>query len=969
MLAWGRAARAAGDPNLQWWTVETPHFRIHYYKGLEPAAEKVAAMAEGVNARLAAVLGHELNDVTHIVLSDHTDDANGYADAFPYNSIHMWVTAPEDLSALGDYDDWQLELVTHEHTHVIHTDSTGGIPGLVNRITGKWWLPNRAQPKWILEGLAVLEETKHTTGGRLRSSLFDMYLRTDVLEHRLASLDQMSNYVRRWPQGNIWYLYGSQFLRWIADVYGEATLSAVIDDYGRQVVPWAINRSIRRATGRTYEELYQGWSAHLTARYAEQIQKAEARGLREGRRLTQKGQVAGNIRFVPPAARKMGAPAELLYYRDDGHGRPGFYRLALDGRTPAKEELAIRVQGHGSASIAKDGRVVFNSVAISRRIYAYNELFVLPSGVDAPSGYEPERQRLTYGGRAQDPDVSRDGTQIVYTENHRGTLTLMIARLGAGGALHDPRALVPSARYEQAYTPRFSPDGKWVAYSVWTYGGYRDVRLVEVATGQFWQLTHDRAMDWQPSFSPDGSRIFFSSDRAFGIPNIFVFDRNDGQIRQVTNVRTGAFYPEVSPEGSTLVYSGYTSYGHDLFALDLDPKQWLDAAPYVDTRPAMAETAPAAITSRHPYDPIPTLRPRSWRLDAGPGTFGSAVAISATASDAVGLHGIAASLLIETERGDPQGALSYSYQRLPFDLLMSLRRTVAPVLYRADRPVFTRQTWAFTSGISYALPSEFEHNAFNLSYTLSRLDGAIPLSTPTDPDALLGGEPVRGQLGSVHVGWSYSNTEAYLNSVSAERGFTLSVGADVAAPPLASDYTLYIASYSASEYFPMPWARHHVLAMRQASATASGNYPFRGIFYTGGFVEAPLFKNFSLGDYQGPFVLRGYPAFSFSGTQYHLFNFEYRFPILNLDRGVSTAPFFFHRLSGNFFADYGGAFDDLDLERWRDQFHLGVGGELWLDLTLGYVVGVNLRVGHARGIADAAAIPGGQTYAVLAVPY
>jgi outer membrane protein assembly factor BamA len=313
--------------------------------------------------------------------------------------------------------------------------------------------------------------------------------------------------------------------------------------------------------------------------------------------------------------------------------------------------------------------------------------------------------------------------------------------------------------------------------------------------------------------------------------------------------------------------------------------------------------------------------------------------------------------------------LSYAYQRLPFDLLISLRRTVAPVLYRPDRPVFTRQTWAFTSGISYALPSEFENNAFNLSYTLSRLDGTIPLGAPTDPDALIGAEPVRGQLGSVHVGWSYSNTESYLNSVSAERGFTLTLGADVAAPPLASDYTLYIASYSASEYFPMPWARHHTLALRQASATASGNYPFRGIFYTGGFVEAPLFKNYSLGDYQGPFVLRGYPAFSFSGTQYHLFNFEYRFPILNLDRGVSTAPFFFHRLSGNFFADYGGAFDNLDLERWRDQFHLGVGAELWLDLTLGYVIAANLRIGHARGVADAAAIPGGQTYAVLAVPY
>jgi hypothetical protein len=627
------------------------------------------------------------------------------------------------------------------------------------------------------------------------------------------------------------------------------------------------------------------------------------------------------------------------------------------------------VLGHGSASFARDGRLVFNSVAIHKRVYALNDLFLLPTGVDSPSGFEPERKRLTIGARTQDPDVSPDGTLVVFTENHRGTTTLMIAGLGEDGSISGARALVPSAVFEQAYTPRFSPDGKWVVYSAWTEGGFRDIRLVEVATGQFFSITHDRAMDWQPSFSPDGSRIFFASDRVLGIPNVFAFDRSDGKLWQVTNVRTGAFYPEVSPDGSFLVYTGYSSFGHDLFSIELDARSWLAVPAFVDSRPDPPHYAGASITGRHPYDPLPTLRPRSWRLDAGPGTFGSALAITTSASDAVGHHAIAASLLVETERADPQGGLSYAYQRLPFDLTMSFRRSITPVLYRPDRPLFTRQNLSLTSGISYSLPSEFDNNAFSFSYTLSRLDGALPLSTPTDPDALLGGEPVRGQLGSVHLGWSYSNAEAYLHSVGAERGFTLSLSLDVAAPPLASDYTLYIVSYSAAEYFPMPWARHHTLALRQSSATASGNYPFRGIFYTGGFIETPLLRPFSLGEYQGPFVLRGYPAFSFSGTQYHLFNAEYRFPILNFDRGLSTMPFFFHRASGNLFADYGGAFNELVLDRWGEQFHLGVGAELWLEFTLGYVISASLRLGYARGISDVAAAPGGQTYAVLAVPF
>ena len=56
----------------------------------------------------------------------------------------------------------------------LHTDHIGGVPAIVNAVFGKQWAPNQVQPRWILEGLAVYEETLHTSGGRLRSSIWDM---------------------------------------------------------------------------------------------------------------------------------------------------------------------------------------------------------------------------------------------------------------------------------------------------------------------------------------------------------------------------------------------------------------------------------------------------------------------------------------------------------------------------------------------------------------------------------------------------------------------------------------------------------------------------------------------------------------------------------------------------------------------------------------------------------------------------
>jgi hypothetical protein len=511
-----------------------------------------------------------MSEVTEVVLTDNTDDANGSATALPYNTIRLFTTAPDDISPLGDYDDWYLELITHEHTHILHTDNITGLPAFFNTVMGKWWAPNQAQPRWILEGLAVLEESEHTGGGRNRSSIFDMYLRADVLEKRLVGLDQMSHFARRWPQGNIWYLYGSRFLTWIADIYGDAALRSVAQDYGRQVIPWGINRSIRRATGQTYEQLYLGWKAYLEDHYADQVRKAESLGLRQGVRLTNHGETVASPRFVPAPAKKTRAGLELVYFRSDGHSRSGFYRLPLRGLRPlaeSEETPAIRANGRAVASFAEDGRVVWNSTAITKRIYAYNDLFSLPSGVDAPSGYEPERKRLTEGERAEDPDISPDGTEVVFTETTQNKDP------------HDRRSR--PARY--ASTPARSAErpfrtGLYATVSRWSMGrvqrlgagGYRDIRLVEVATGRFTEIAHDRAADWEPSFSPDGKLVFFASDRVLGIPNVFAFDRDSGRLWQVTNVTTGALYPEVSPDGKTLVYVGYTSYGYDLYAMALE---------------------------------------------------------------------------------------------------------------------------------------------------------------------------------------------------------------------------------------------------------------------------------------------------------------------------------------------------------------------------------------------------------------
>lgn len=966
-----RSARANGDPKLLWRSLETKHFRISYYSGEEDVARYVGGLAESIYARLSPAMNWQPTERTEIALTDFTDSANGSAGALPYNAVDLNLTAPDDLSPLGDVDDWYLELLTHEYTHVLHTDQIRGVPALINRILGKTLAPNQFQARWLLEGLAVWVESDFTSGGRLRSSQWNMFMRSDVLENNLAPLDVFSNTPRRWPQGNIWYLYGSFFVKWIADTYGEDAIRKIIYDYGEQVIPLAMNRSVRRATGKTYEELYEGWVASMRRQYGAQAALVRARGIREGKRLTFSGQNVQKPRFIPKGAWP-GTEGDILYYRDDGHSTAAMYRLPVDrdaqgnlvGARENDRENFVRANVATAVSFQPDGGIVFNGVDVYNNLFSYGDLFQMKAGEKSPRGIEGNRKRLTEGFRAESPDVSPDGRRVVFTTNHHGTTRLQIASLGPDG-LSGTRELVPGDRFDQTFAPRWSPDNRHVAYSVWKRGGYRDVRYVDTQDGSYVEVTKDRAIEGGPAFSPDGKWLFFHSDRT-GVMNIYAWEIATQRLKQVTNVINGAYQPEISPNGKTLLYVGYTSKGFDLFAMPLDEATWLDALPYVDDRPAMHHIPPPIDTPSVPYNPLHTLRPRKFSLDITPGNFGQAFVVSTSGADIAGMHALTLSMTSESDKPALQGSLGYSYGRLPFDAGMRVFRSLAP---RAGfqfgdsyKPTLVEENVGLETSLSYSLPRAYDGQNFAVSYTYSRVatEIAYPIDriNPYDTPAF----PRKGMFGALHFGWAYSNVERYMWSVSNEKGFAVSAALDWADSWLASDFSGYALTAHFTTYQQMPWKHHHVLALHAGGGTGGGNMGTRGLYYVGGFLDFPLIDTVRNYLIQGGVVMRGYPVVALVGRNLALLNAEYRFPIVNIDRGPSTLPVFLNRISGAAFVDYGSAFDDPHTAK----FKTGVGAELWFDVTLGYVVGLTFRAGHARGLAS-----GGtdQTYFVAAVPF
>jgi hypothetical protein len=977
LMAVSHRAHARNDPKLLWKTLQTKHFHLNYYSTEDEVAQHVASLAESIYERLKPHVGWDPSEITEIVLTDQTGSANGSASALPYNAVYLNVTAPDDLSPLGDVDDWYLELVTHEYTHVLHTDHITGVPALINRILGKTLAPNQLQPHWLLEGLAVYEESTETSGGRLRSSMWNMWMRADVLEDNIATLDQFSNIPRRWPQGNIWYLYGSFFLQWIAQTYGEQAIRAWIDDYSAQIFPYAMNRSMRRATGKTFEELYPAWVESMKRSFGAEADAIRARGLREGIRVTHTGNTYQHPRWIPANAWPDLA-GQLVYFADDGQSTAGLYALPLVrdergnviGSREDRRERVVRINGVTGASFGPDGTTVFSSSDILNNLFFFDDLFELPPHVKDPTGLDGRRIRWSEGWRALDPALSPDGKRVAFTVNHRGTTHLMLADVvqrtdGAPGhQVANPRQLVRGVRFDQAFTPRWAPDNRHFAYSAWVRGGYRDIRIVDTADGSYTEVTHDRAIDGDPVFSADGRWLFFHSDRT-GVMNVYAYELATGRLKQVTNVINGAYQPDPSPDGKWLAYLGYTHVGYDIFVMPLDESSWFDPLPYEETRPAPHTEPPPTSATPQPYNPLATLAPRKYAVQITPGNFGYASIITVVGGDAAGYHSFGATLTTEWDHPELETNIQYTYGRLPFDVSAQVYRQITPqsnYSLGSNSIQWIQEQVGVSTGISYSMPRAFDSQSFSLSYSVARVAGQLPLPASQLNPYDLPGVPTRGMLGAVHLGWSYSNAESYLWSVGGEHGFSLGAGFDMADPALASDFTGYAASFNIATYFLMPWGKHHAVALHWGGGYGGGNLGGRGPFYVGGFLDLPLVDTVRNSLIQGGLQLRGYPVAYEVGNDYALFNAEYRFPIANIDHGLSTLPIFLNRITGAAFVDYGSAFSDPS----QAQFKTGVGGELWFDFNLGYILGFTFRAGYAKGLAS-----GGidKTYFVAAVPF
>ena len=159
------------------------------------------------------------------------------------------------------------------------------------------------------------------------------------------------------------------------------------------------------------------------------------------------------------------------------------------------------------------------------------------------------------------------------------------------------------------FAPRWSPDGRWVLYSM-AVNGNTDIYRVSANGGPSERLTDAPGIDVGGSYSPDGTRIVFESDRS-GAQQIYMMNADGSNQRRITVFGGRAATPEWSPRGDQIAFT-YIPGDFNIATMSPDGKNFRKLTDgWQDEAPTWAPNGRVLMFSRE----TPGGPPRLWTVD------------------------------------------------------------------------------------------------------------------------------------------------------------------------------------------------------------------------------------------------------------------------------------------------------------------------------------------------------------------
>ena len=408
-------ALSFNHPEINWKSVNTNHFTIHYYDKTEPALYATWKIAEEVYENLSRFYDYSSPQKIHIALADYDDYSNGFAN-WTNSSIMIWIT-----DARFDFRNnnvWLRNVISHELTHIISLSKKSKFQLLDFNLAAEYSSPGvqinlaepfaftRFWPEWCAEGAAQIGSEEN--GGDCFDKKREMLLLDAASCKKLLSLDEMSHFNHNSVRSELVYNQGYSFLKFIESKVGRAAIVNIFNNQRKtELTLNDFNSLFIDYTGFNLNELYNKWqdSIRIVAK------QKEASFQQYGKTVWDKG----TFNYFPKVSNNKKWWGWLSSDKDD------FGRTDLIIAPYGSTENIIRIKWALSLwDFSYDSKYVYfiKQREISNHGSFYNDLYI----------FDLEKRktiRLTKGARIYDIAVCPDNKTLICIKFESGVYSIV----------------------------------------------------------------------------------------------------------------------------------------------------------------------------------------------------------------------------------------------------------------------------------------------------------------------------------------------------------------------------------------------------------------------------------------------------------------------------------------------------------------------------------------------------------------
>ena len=227
---------------------------------------QIKAYQEHVMRQYEKEFGFKLDEKMHVgIASNNNQIANAMVTPIPLNLQFLYGAGAGAVDYFC-FDSWMKTILIHETAHNYQLNpKENWISKVSHKVFGNtpfsilgplvmFPIPNILENSFILEGNAVLNESRFGNGGRLYSG----YALAQVVAMAYAGEirpEMMYNSTLQFPYGEKYYLIGGFFQKFLMEKYGIQKVNAYFKTYSGQILPIFTSSVFKKQFGKPFKTL------------------------------------------------------------------------------------------------------------------------------------------------------------------------------------------------------------------------------------------------------------------------------------------------------------------------------------------------------------------------------------------------------------------------------------------------------------------------------------------------------------------------------------------------------------------------------------------------------------------------------------------------------------------------------------------------------------------------------------------